>query len=274
MQRITKRLGIGVLAVGIAAGAAARIERPPVALAQAVAQSDVSATSATSDALKADVERLKAEVDALRGELRLMREFLLQRLVQPSPAPPRSVKVAIGDNPTLGNREAPITLIEFSDYQCPFCRQFVETTLPGLKKEFIDTGQLRYVFRDFPIDQIHPLARKAAEAAHCAGDHGKYWTMHDLLFQHQDALQQDQLVAYAQQIRLDTTAFRGCLEEGKHQASVQQNLTDGMSAGIRGTPAFVLGKLRPDNTVESVLLTGARPLTDFRREIERLLAEK
>ena len=81
----------------------------------------------------------------------------------------------LADNPMLGAPEAPLTLIEFSDYQCPFCRRFAETTLPLLKRDYIETGKLRYVFRDFPLDRLHPQARKAAEAAHCAGDQGQYW---------------------------------------------------------------------------------------------------
>ena len=183
-------------------------------------------------------------------------------------------KVAIGDNPTLGKKDAPVTIIEFSDYQCPFCRQFFETTLPALKKEYVEAGKLRYVFRDFPIDQIHPQARKASEAASCAGDQGKYWEMHDLLFQNQQALQPEQLKAHAGRLHLNETVFGACLEGGSHRARVQQNYDDGTSAGVRGTPSFFVGKTRADGTIEGVLISGARPLNDFRQEIERALGEK
>ena len=219
----------------------------------------------------------KKELEGVRSELRQLREFLLQRLAQPQASqPPARVvaKVAVGDNPTLGRKDAPLTIIEFSDYQCPFCRQFVETTLPALKKDYVDAGKLRYVFRDFPLDQIHPQARKAAEAARCANDQGRYWEMHDLLFQNQQALQPEQLTLYAERLNLDVKTFRTCLEGGKHRALVQKNYSDGISAGVRGTPAFFLGKTRADDTIEGVLITGARPLNDFRQEIERILTEK
>ena len=91
--------------------------------------------------------------------------------------------MATAGEPSLGKPDAPLTLVEFSDYQCPFCRRFFEQTLPALKSKYIDAGQLRYVFRDFPLDQIHPQARQAAESVHCAAEQGKYWEMHDLLFQ-------------------------------------------------------------------------------------------
>jgi protein-disulfide isomerase len=184
------------------------------------------------------------------------------------------VKVAVGDNPMLGNPDAPLTLVEFSDYQCPFCRQFSESTLPALRKDYIDPGKLRYAFRDFPIAQIHPLARKAAEAARCAGDGGKYWDMHDLLFRNQRALRAEQVQAYAEQLHLDAQAFGTCLENAKYEAHVQRDFREGASAGVRGTPAFVLGKTRTDGTVEGVLVSGLRSLDDFQHEVERLLAEE
>jgi protein-disulfide isomerase len=93
--------------------------------------------------------------------------------------------VAIGDAPVKGNPNAKLTLIEFSDYQCPFCRRHAENTLPSLDKEYIATGKVRYVFHDFPLEAIHPQAFKAAEAAHCAGEQQKYWEMHGRLFANQ-----------------------------------------------------------------------------------------
>ena len=131
------------------------------------------------------------------------------------------VTVGVANNPMLGAPEAPLTLIEFSDYQCPFCRRFAETTLPVLKRDYIETGKLRYVFRDFPLDRLHPQARKVAEAAHCAGDQGKYWAMHDLLFQQQQALQVERLKGYARQLGLNDPAFRGLPRAGQicHESS-------------------------------------------------------
>jgi len=122
---------------------------------------------------------------------------------RPQPIQPGSAaaSVSIAGNLIMGKKDAPVTMIEFSDYQCPFCRRFFETTLPTLKAEYVETGKVRYVFRDFPLDQIHPHARKAAEAAHCAGDQGKYWEMHDLLFQNPQALRVESLKTHARSLR-------------------------------------------------------------------------
>jgi protein-disulfide isomerase len=258
-----------------ALGAAVASATPSV-WAQTAAKTDDPAIAA----IRADLEKVKAELENVRGELRLMRELLIQRLAQPQPAPSPaaparvSTKVSVGDNPTLGRKDAPVTIVEFSDYQCPFCRQFVQNTLPALKKEYVEAGKVRYVFRDFPLDQIHPQARKASEAARCAGDQGKYWEMHDTLFQNQQALQPDQLKTHASGLGLDEKAFAACLDAGKYQASVKQNYDEGVSAGVRGTPSFVIGKTRSDGTVEGFVISGARPANDFRQEIERVLAEK
>jgi len=225
-------------------------------------------------AIRSDLERVREELAAVRGEVRALRE-LLQRLAAPAQPPARvQATVATGDNPALGRRDAPVTIVEFSDYQCPFCRQFVTATLPALKSAYIDAGKVRWVFRDFPLDRIHPHARKASEAARCAGDQGKYWEMHDLLFQNQQALAPDQLPAHAGALGLDAGAFAACLGGGKYANAVQKNFGDGAAAGVNGTPSFVIGRTRPDGTVEGLLLAGARPLAEFRQEIDRLLSEK
>lgn len=241
-------------------------------LVSAQGQPPPKSTDADLAALKAEVERLKREVGGIQSELQQIREFLLQRSGQPTNRAPTRVSAA--DNPALGKADAPVTIIEFSDYQCPYCRQFFETTLPVLTKQYVEGGKLRYVFHDFPLDQIHPQARKAAEAARCAGEQGNYWQMHDVLFRHQDALQADRLRVYAEQLHLDGKAFGTCLDSGKYQSRVQRNYTEGLAAGVRGTPSFLLGKTRADNAVEGILFTGARPVDDFRQAIDRLLADK
>ena len=224
-------------------------------------------------AMRTELERMRQELTAMHAELRAVHEFL-QRLATPQAAARQQATVATGDNPSLGRQDAPVTIVEFSDYQCPFCRQFVATTLPALKTAYVDSGKVRWVFRDFPLDRIHPNARKAAEAARCAGEQDKYWPMHDVLFQNQQALAAEQLPDYASRLGLDRAAFDACLASGKYAAVVQKNFTEAAAIGVRGTPSFVIGRTRPDNTVQGVLMTGARPLDDFRQEIDRLLSEK
>lgn len=225
-----------------------------------------------ADALKAELEKLRTEMEGLRHEVQGLREFLQQRLAPPTPQ--RVVAdVAVAGSPMLGRGDAAVTIIEFSDYQCPYCARFVDATLPALKKEYIDTGKVRLVFRDFPIDSLHPNARKAAEAAHCAGEQGTYWPMHDTLFRNQEALGADHLQGYARQMGLDMTAFERCMTSSTHASRIQKNLDDGMVAGIRGTPAFFIGATHGDDPVHGVAIIGAQPITEFRKELDRALAE-
>jgi protein-disulfide isomerase len=239
----------------------------------AFAQLGPGAPSETG-ALKGELEQMKTALDNITKELELMKQAMSQRL-SPSLRPQEVVAhVSLSGRPMLGNPEAPLTLIEFSDYQCPYCRRFVEATLPALKTEYIDTGKLRYVFRDFPLDRLHPQARKAAEAAHCAGEQGRYWAMHDVLFQHQNALAMEQLQVYAQGLGLDATAFEGCLQQGIYTAAVQQDLEEGTAAGVQGTPGFFLGKTRADEAIQGTFIRGAQPITAFRQAIEHLLLEQ
>ena len=197
------------------------------------------------EALKAELARMQTALDGVLKEQERLRQLLSQR-PSPPPRPPEAVaRISVAGSPALGDPEAPLTLVEFSDYQCPYCARFAYTTLPALKAEYIDTGKLRYVFRDLPLDRTHPEARQAAEAAHCAGEQGHYWGMHDLLFQYQKALQREQLLAYARRLPLDPVAFEACLAHGKYAAKVQQDAEEGLAAGVRGTPGFFLGKTDP-----------------------------
>src|SRR2546426_8942793 len=145
----------------------------------------------------------------------------------------------------LGRADAPVTLVEFSDYQCPFCQRFFAATLSALKKHYVDTGKVRYVFRDFPLDQLHPQARKAAEAAHCAGEQRKYWEMHDTLYRNQRALQVEHLKEFALELSLNGNAFNTCLDGGRHPATVSQHHAAGSRPGVTRTPAFLVGKSSP-----------------------------
>src|SRR2546427_8375547 len=154
-------------------------------------------------AIKADLEQIKADLAAVKSQLGQLMRLLSQRPVQGGAATSGPVRTSVADAPMLGRADAPVTLVEFSDYQCPFCQRFFATTLSAIKKQYVDTGKVRYVFRDFPLDQLHPQARKAAEAVHCAGEHGRYWEMHDLLFQNQKALAPLELTEHARTVGLD-----------------------------------------------------------------------
>jgi protein-disulfide isomerase len=224
--------------------------------------------------IKADLERIKADLEAVKSQLGQVLRLLSPRPVQGGGAPSGPVRTSVADAPMLGRPDAPVTLVEFSDYQCPFCQRFFATTLPALKRDYVDTGKVRYVFRDFPLDQIHPLARKAAEAAHCAGEQGKYWEMHDVLFQNQRALAPLQLAEHARTVGVDGAKFEECLASGRQAARVERGLTDGAAVGVQGTPTFVVGKTKAGDVVEGTPIRGAQPLETFRRIIDQALAEQ
>ena len=221
----------------------------------------------------AELEQIKADLAIVKGQLaQVLRLLNQQRPAQATrPAPTGPVRANIAGAPTLGRADAPVTIVEFSDYQCPFCQRFFATTLPALKKDYIETGKVRYVFRDYPIDQLHPHARKAAEAAHCAGEQQKYWEMHDRLFQQQNALALPQLSEHARSLGLDVATFDACLSSGRHAARVERGVTDAAEAGVQGTPGFVIGRTIDGDLIEGTPVRGAQPLDAFRQIIDRAL---
>jgi protein-disulfide isomerase len=154
---------------------------------------------------------------------------------------PRFTVAVAPDDPSLGAANAPVTLVEFSDFQCPFCLR-VAPTLKRLRQTYGD--RIRIVWKDFPLTQIHPEAFKAAEAAHCARDQGKFWEYHDVLFANQQALQPEALKKYAADLGLNTATFSTCLDTAKYGDRIQEQMGIGNSLGVGSTPStFVNGRL-------------------------------
>ncbi|WKZ27228.1 MAG: DsbA family protein [Candidatus Paceibacterota bacterium] len=190
---------------------------------------------------------------------------------QPADGSPRTAKVSVDDDAILGDTKAPVTIIEFSDYQCPFCRAFWRETYPRLKKDFIETGKVRLVFRDFPLSS-HPAAIPAAHASECAEEQGKFWEMHDIIFAEQDAkgvgtvsFSSDDLKRWAGKIGLKQNEFNACLDSGKYNEEIAKDLKDGVASGVSGTPSFF---------INGNLLVGAQPYETFQAAIEQILADK
>lgn len=225
-------------------------------------------------AIKGDLERIKADLEVVKTQLGQVLRLLSQRLAQGGVATSGPVRTSVADAPVLGRPDAPVTLVEFSDYQCPFCQRFFATALPDLKKDYIDTGKVRYVFRDFPLDQLHPQARKAAEAAHCAGEQGRYWEMHEVLFRNQRALAATQLAEHARAAGVNGAKLEECLASGRYAVRVAQGVTDGAAIGVKGTPTFVVGKTMAGDFVHGIPIRGAQPLETFRRIIDQTLNEQ
>src|SRR3989344_5308544 len=149
------------------------------------------------------------------------------------------IEVSVDDDAFIGEENALVTIVEFSDYQCPFCERFYLQTLDQLKKEYIDTGKVKLVYRDFPLD-FHPNAQKAAEAAECAGEQNKYWEMHNKLFESGVEGGVATFKVYAKDLGLDTGKFDTCLDSGKTASEVKKDMQDGSAAGISGTPGFII----------------------------------
>ncbi|NOZ58286.1 MAG: thioredoxin domain-containing protein [Euryarchaeota archaeon] len=197
-------------------------------------------------------------------------EILVLQLVnmsQPLPREePRRVEVSQDDDPAIGPEDAPVVIVEFSDYQCPYCRKFAMETLDRILEEY--RGRVRFVYRDFPLESIHAYALKAAEAANCAGEQGRYFEYHDLLFERQEdwsSRGEAAFLEYAQQLGLDAESFSSCLSSGKYEEEVRKDLQDGMRAGVRGTPAFF---------INGIPLSGAQPFEAFKAIIDAELARK
>ncbi len=145
--------------------------------------------------------------------------------------------------------------------------------MPKIKEEYIDTGMVKYVFRDFPLS-FHKDALNAAMAASCAGEQEKYWEMHDLIFENQKQMGTDNLMGHAEKLGLDMNAFRECFESGKYAKEANQDMADGKAAGIRGTPSFFVGFTDPESKeIKGKLIKGAVSFSSFKQTIDELLAE-
>ena len=194
-------------------------------------------------------------------------------IIEPEPIPVQPptpiVDVSEDDDAVLGNLNAPVTIIEFSDYECPFCARFYNQTLPSIKSEYIDTGKVKYVFRDYssgfedPSGRYHPLAQPAAEASECVREQGgdnAFWKYHDMIFENQAQLSEANLLKWAMEMNYD---IKDCLDSNKFESEVKKDFRDGQAAGVRGTPAFF---------INGKLLSGAQPFGAFKQAIDAELA--
>jgi len=180
----------------------------------------------------------------------------------------KRVDVSVDDDAVLGNKNAKVTIVEFSDYQCPFCRVFWRESYTQLKKEYIDTGKVKLVFRDYPLS-FHPMGEPTAQAAECAEEQGKYWEFHDKVFTEQDKLGQatitytvQDLKLWASQLGLNAVAFNSCLDSGKYKAEVGNDIADATKYGVTGTPSFF---------INGKFIVGAQPYNTFKTLIEEEL---
>ena len=220
-----------------------------------------------------EIKALRKEMQDLRKDVEDLKTKTIVRQQVPAPEP-QEVVVSMNDDPVKGDLNAPVTIIEFSDFQCPYCGRFFKSTLTEIERDYIKTGKVRYVFRDFPLD-FHKQAPKASEAANCAGEQGKYWEMHDKLFENQNALMVDKLRQYAAEVGLESGPFDACLDSGKYAEEINRDVEDGKKAGVSGTPSFFIGKSQgPGKEITGKRIVGARPYESFKQIIDPLLADQ
>lgn len=216
------------------------------------------------------VGKILTELRAIHHLLeRLERQQMATAQTAAQPAPDK-VQMTVAEGwYSIGRDDAPVTIVEFADYQCPFCRKFQSEAFVELRKNDIDTGKVRFVSRDLPLD-FHPNASGAAMAARCAGEQHKFWQMRDLLLAKDADLNSAALLKYGEQINLDITAFEFCLNDKKYTSNIQKDVADAASIGIGGTPGFVVGKTTKDQ-IKGVRLAGAVPYSVFETAIKNQL---
>ena len=222
----------------------------------------------------------KEQADAILSELRQIRQLLekqqalLARGGSPQPytvPPPQKVQMNVDESwRSIGRADAPVTIVEFTDLQCPSCRKFHTDAYAELKRSYIDTGKVRFVSRDFPLEGLHPYALKAAEAARCAGDQNKFWEYRSALFSDGGAMTDDMLKKSAEGLSLDMKVFQACLDTGKYKAGVQKDAQEAVKIQIMATPTFVVAKSTKDK-LEGIRITGAQSFATFQSAIDSLL---
>jgi protein-disulfide isomerase len=269
------------------------MKRRSISFAGSLLLACLCASATTLAQSPADIEALRAEMAALRAAQESMAKDveaikqLLQQAMAPHPAPAGAAAAAAGmpaanvsplkvaGRPTKGSASARLTFIEYSDYECPFCAQYFLQVYPQINRDYVLTNKIKYVFKNYPIEQIHARAFRAHVAAACAGDQNRFWEMHDKLFGDQKGLTNDRYVEHARELGMDAAKFRTCLDGAAHEPMIREDIDEAVKGGVRGTPVFVLAIADPkaDTVTPSRVIVGAQPFEAFRDAIESLLAQ-
>lgn len=234
-------------------------------------------TSAAEPPAAGDAPISQNTADAILKELKEIRRVLEKIEKQGGRAGqrksgPTTARVSTRGKQSMGSKDAPVTIVEFTDYQCPYCLRFSKTTFPNLKRKYIDTGKVRWVALNLPLP-FHKDATKAAQAAHCAGEQGKFWEMREELFMNPQKLNVTYLPAHASTLSLDIEAFNACLQSKRHLDAIAREGKDANAVRLTGTPSFIIGKTS-DDVVSGPVLIGALPLNRFDATISKVLAQK
>ena len=233
----------------------------------------IAATVPASVAANQEPGITRQQADQILNELRQIRQLLEQQQANAGAAaaqPPKAGRATLNMEGVamLGSKDAPLTIVEYTDYQCPFCQRFHVTAFTELKKAYIDTGKVRFYSRDLPLD-FHPNAMRAALAARCAGEQGQFWKLRDVMGANPDKLDIDHIVGFATDLKMDASKVRACVESEKYKEAIQADLLEAMKVGAQGTPTFVLGKSTATG-VEGEVMEGAMPFPVFDQKLKEL----
>lgn len=220
--------------------------------------------------IKGDVKKLSQQVS---GAVEAIKKIKTAPSAPVPPSEPSEVRVSIDDDPIKGDPKASLTIIEFSDYQCPFCRRFHQEVLPSIQNEYISKGIVRYVFRDYPL-AFHQQALPAALAANCAGEQEKYWEMNDFLFENPTKLDIASILSSAKGLGLNYDEFEKCVNGEKYEAEIQKDMEDAKKYGVSGTPSFFIGKTEEGKEMTASYIRGAQPFRVFKVRIDKFLGEE
>lgn len=227
----------------------------------------------------ATVSLTRQQGDAILEELKGIRKLLENMDKKNINAPadrkktPRTATLDIGDDrPALGSSSAPVMVVEFTDYQCPFCRRFVHSTFPLLKRDFVETGKVYWQVRGLPLD-FHSDARKAAQSVLCAREQDRFWQLRDSLFRNNTNLNVDNIKIYASELKLDMSAFNSCFDSNKYMDVIDRDIATARELRITGTPTFLIGRVK-SGKLSGRLIVGAQSPAVFSAEINKLLKQK
>nr|WP_115094860.1 thioredoxin domain-containing protein [Synechococcus sp. UW106] len=211
------------------------------------------------------------------GSTVIVQRLQEQRLPQPGesqsrPIPALTSPLLLKGEPALGDATAPLTIVEFSDFECSYCRRFHEQVMPQLKSEYIDTGLIRFVHKDLPLP-FHPHALPAAAAARCASEQNSYWDLYAALFDQQNCLNCKGVLAIAAEEELNTAALQACMERKSTVALINANRSEASLHNISATPTFVIGPTQSDGSLDGRVIEGALPWSTFKSTIDEALRE-
>ena len=184
-----------------------------------------------------------------------------------------TTELLLGGEPAMGSNDAPLTIVEFSDFECSYCRRFHDQVLPALQRDYIDTGLVRFIHKDLPLP-FHRQAKAAAAAARCAAEQNRYWDLYGALFDQQACLACKGVIGIAEDINLDTSGLQACMQQDATQTLIQANLSEAELHNIRATPTFIIGPSRRDGKHHGDIVEGAMPWPEFKTLIDQQLDDE